>query len=336
MAQSEFVQPNLGNTSLKLVAKDDAKFVHLVPIKDIANGTVAMPFCHPVFLAEYFAKYYPDSRTALRLSFVKILAQIRNIRLMKKINVVLMYINKYIEINLHEKRSELIEQFIKASDAELKEMITGLFSNPPVASELFSKQFLDDVAKEAHTIAKNFDYTYENDFNTVHNLFKPHTITEEMEAQYLLRQQTFDQCKLFGVDTTLYTNEEADFDDISSCVNAWNLAQNVCAGKASDSVKIITDLDGVQFLVAIERQFGPGKNQYAFAGGFVDPNESFVEAAKREESEETELTLKGKVHQYKETTFVLTPVHSQFWDPRAKFVEGMENGGLVTHWHFRK
>jgi 8-oxo-dGTP pyrophosphatase MutT (NUDIX family) len=127
---------------------------------------------------------------------------------------------------------------------------------------------------------------------------------------------------------------------VQQCSNDWCLSQNTACGKAADNVQIITDLDGVDWLVLIVRQFGPGRAQLAWAGGLVDNKETFKAAALREKDEETEVTLSSHGvtdNQVKVTTTQteLKPVKMMDWDPRAKFVEGMEVGAVVTHHKFQ-
>jgi 8-oxo-dGTP pyrophosphatase MutT (NUDIX family) len=173
-----------------------------------------------------------------------------------------------------------------------------------------------------------------------------------------------------GIDPSKYLDESTDEDDVQQCSNDWCLNQNTACGKAADNVQIITDLDGIDWLVLIVRQFGPGRAQLAWAGGLVDKGETFKAAALREKDEETEVTLSSHgtvksqllmhprdasnldfryesgVHdksaphgttQVNVTTTQteLKPVKMMDWDPRAKFVEGMEVGAMVTHHRFQ-
>ena len=144
-----------------------------------------------------------------------------------------------------------------------------------------------------------------------------------------------EKAKTLGVNPFLYLDETTDDDDVSQCTNSWCLNQNAVPGKASDNIIIITDLDGIDWFILIERQNGPGRAQAAWAGGFVDKNETFTAAALREKSEEVDIKLSA-VDSVKYTTTVteLPVIVSKDWDPRAKFVEGMENGAVVTHYVF--
>uniref|UniRef100_A0A6C0BTV9 Nudix hydrolase domain-containing protein n=1 Tax=viral metagenome TaxID=1070528 RepID=A0A6C0BTV9_9ZZZZ len=139
--------------------------------------------------------------------------------------------------------------------------------------------------------------------------------------------------KVFGIDTSQYLrNEKDEEDDVSQCTSQWCLDQSLTPGKASDSVQLITDLDNVDWLILITRKNGPGRNDKALAGGFVDPGETFVEAADREKNEETEVELFGT---YTTTVTDLDNVMIMDWDPRAKFPHGMNVFARVTHHVFR-
>jgi len=140
------------------------------------------------------------------------------------------------------------------------------------------------------------------------------------------------RAKVFGVDVSAYLGDENDEDDVSQCTSEWCLNQSPEPGKASDNVQIITDLDGVDWLILITRKNGPGRGQKALAGGFVDPGETFVEAADREKDEETGVELFGS---YTTTVTDLAPVMMMDWDPRAKFPHGMNVFARVTHHVFR-
>ena len=161
------------------------------------------------------------------------------------------------------------------------------------------------------------------------------TITPEMEAedeQYETKRAT---AISLGVNPQKYIDTDTDTDDVEQSTNAWCLNQQTMRGKASDNIVIITDLDKVDWFVLIERQFGPGRAQAAWAGGFVDNDETFTEAALREKDEETEIEFDEDV-EFTVTTTELHVIVSNDWDPRAKFVEGMENGAVVTHYIFSR
>jgi hypothetical protein len=248
--------PNLGGKKLKLVAKDDARYVFTIRVKDVATGNVAMPFRHPEFARRYYASRDPVLYTQFEM--VCAFARIRNHRLMQKCNVV-------------------------------------------IGQNEGKKQF---------------------------------EITQEMRDFDACLPQLVEKALTLGVNPYLYLDESTDDDDVTQCTNSWCLNQNAAATKASDNVIIITDLDGVEWLVLFERYNGPGRAQAAWAGGFVDPNETFAAAALREKSEEVEMDLPCDGVTFTTTVTVLPVIVSKDWDPRAKFVEGMENGATVTHYDF--
>ena len=257
---------NLRGKRINLVAKDDAKFVHLVPLLYIVFGIEAMPFLHVWFALDYYRTLYNegtknhvksiDPLLVRRLEVVFQLSRFRNHRLMKKVNAVL----------------------------------------------------------SQHPGKKLFQ------------------IPEPVDIEKVLVD-----AKALGVDPSKYLDETTDEDDLVQCTNEWCLNQNAACGKASDNVQVITDLDGTDWLVLIVRQFGPGRAQLAWAGGFVDKGETFTDAALREKDEETEMSLSGDGDVvFDITTTELKPVKMMDWDPRAKLVEGMEVGAVVTHYMFRE
>jgi len=253
-------KPNLGGMQLNLVAKDDARFVEVVPVDYISYGVRVMPFLHPWFALDYYKNHAPQTDSsrelARRLEIVFQLARIRNHRVMQKVNQI-------------------------------------------IATKEGKRQF---------------------QINEMSNVVN--TLTEARELE---------------IDTSKYLDETTDEDDVQQCTNDWCMNQNAECGKAADNVQIITDLDGVDWLVLIVRQFGPGRAQLAWAGGLVDKGETFKAAALREKDEETEVSLTGGANRVSFTTTQteLRPVKMMDWDPRAKFVTGMEVGAMVTHYQFR-
>ncbi len=165
---------------------------------------------------------------------------------------------------------------------------------------------------------------------------KQFTFTQEMMDLDEQLENLIEEANRRMVDYSLYLNEETDEDDVEQCTNSWCLNQNQTPGKAADNIIVITDLDQKDWLVLIERQNGPGRAQAAWAGGFVDKDESFTQTAIREGDEETEVTFKCSTTGTSvcTTTTELPVIKSLDWDPRAKFVEGMENGAVVTHHRF--
>lgn len=174
-----------------------------------------------------------------------------------------------------------------------------------------------------------------NDVISKHENKKLFEFTSEMNDIDMSLPLLVDKAIKLGVNPYYYLNEDTDDDDVAQCTNSWCLNQNSEPGKASDNIIIITDLDNVDWLILIERQNGPGRSQAAWAGGFVDKNETFTETALREKNEEVDIKLSSanKVN-YTTTITELPVIVSKDWDPRAKFVEGMENGAIVTHYVF--
>jgi hypothetical protein len=166
---------------------------------------------------------------------------------------------------------------------------------------------------------------------------KQFTITSEMETDDEQYETHRAKAISLGVNPQKYVDIDMDDDDVAQSTNSWCLNQQTIRGKASDNIVIITDLDDVDWFILIQRQFGPGCGQAAWAGGFVDNEETFTEAALREKDEETTIEFNGNTNvTFSVTTTELSVIISNDWDPRAKFVEGMENGAVVTHYVFTK
>jgi hypothetical protein len=258
MACSQFALtndlPNLNGKSIKLAAKDDAAFVRLVRVMDIATGKKAMPFLHVWFALFYYRDYRKDMKLAKLFELALVFSRLRNLRLIRKVNAIL-------------------------ADKGLV-----LFKFTPEMEKL--EKDLDRHIVEAH------------------------------------------EC---GFDPSMYLDETTDEDDVPQCSNERCCKQNTEPGKASDNVVVVTDCDGVDWFVLIVRKNGPGRAQLAWAGGFVDPNESFEDCSERELGEEMDMSVQGS---YRVAKTTLPHVLHSDWDPRAKFPFGMEVGATVTHYNF--
>jgi len=205
----------------------------------------------------------------------------------------------------------------------------------------FAKQYyfsLDDALYAKFTMIGYFSQIRNhrvmrkcNEVIAKHEGKKLFTLTDEMNALDARLPELMEVAKERGVDPTLYLDESTDVDDVEQCTNSWCLIQNPTRGKASDNIIVITDLDGVDWFVLINRQNGPGRAQKAWAGGFVDKGETFAQTAAREKDEEVGMDITGT---FTTTVTELPVIISNDWDPRAKFVEGMENGATVTHYRF--
>ncbi len=165
---------------------------------------------------------------------------------------------------------------------------------------------------------------------------KEFAITSDMEDADAQIEFKCAYAKSIGVNPYRYIDVSTDLDDVEQSTNAWCLNQQTTRGKASDNIVIITDLDKVDWFILIERKNGPGRAQAAWAGGFVDPGETFTQAALREKDEETSIDISDEKDSIKFTVSIteLPVIISNDWDPRAKFVEGMENGAVVSHYIF--
>lgn len=160
------------------------------------------------------------------------------------------------------------------------------------------------------------------------------TITDEMTALFNSQESLYSEAIGLNIDPTKYFDEDLDIDDVEQCTDGSERTKNFCLdnqqsepGKAADNVKILRGTDG-DYLVVIKRAFGPGRGCCAFAGGLVEDGETSKECAIREGDEEVQMTIHGL--EYKSTTYEMEPVHTYWWDPRARFPHGMINGALVT------
>jgi hypothetical protein len=252
-------RPNLGKKKLKFNFKagDDAAAVCTVRVEDIAYGRKAMPFLHVWFALLHYRDKLKNMRLAKLFELAFKFSRLRNIRLIRKVNV--------------------------------KLAAKGLVCF--------------DITSEMEELEKNLQ----------------HYIEEAIKR---------------GFDYSKYLDESNDDDDIDQCTNDWCCKQNTEPGKASDNVVVITDCDGVDWFVLIVRKNGPGRHLVAWAGGFVDPYESFEEAADRELDEEIKMQVPDvNFHIIKN---ILEPIIWRDWDPRAKFPFGMVVGATVTHYIFTR
>ena len=172
---------------------------------------------------------------------------------------------------------------------------------------------------------------------------KQHTITQKAKEFVLKRDEIIENAKSKEFDVERYLTINPD--DIEQSTNDWNMNQNKEKGKASDYVLVVRDTKNKWFVVVIERAFGPSRGDAAFPGGFLEKcegfmgrfEENFKDCAKREFSEETEITMnhdKSVTNSvYKGSLSVISSPSDDegqefmSWDVRAKLVEGMINGG---------
>jgi hypothetical protein len=267
--------PNTGSIQLKITPRDDAAAIRIVRVRDIANGTYAMPFLHVWFALEYYKKCNSADLPANlleQLDVVYNLSRLRNHRIMRAVNARIDEANISRGGNTGKK---LVQHF--AYD----------FSDAPNEDEVKAKA-----------------------------------------AQY-------------GVKLDAYYNEASDKSDIDECSNGNPRAvsfnfdnQKDVPGAATDNVQIITDLDNEDWLILIVREFGPGKNLLAWAGGFVDPGETHEAAGERELEEEMKQDTDWNsdpnvtVEMYK--TIISDPGKLD-WDPRANLCKGVKVTANVRH-----
>jgi hypothetical protein len=154
-------------------------------------------------------------------------------------------------------------------------------------------------------------------------------VTPEMEHIYNNLDLLKERGEMLNVDITGYTTHTESIDkDIEDCSNSWNQEQINSQGKAVDCVILIKDIDDTLFLLSIVRGFGPGKDNIAFPGGFVDATDrNLKESAIRELEEETGLSNLN-IDKTTKISMDLPTHESHSWDPRGKFPLGMIVGGF--------
>ena len=152
-------------------------------------------------------------------------------------------------------------------------------------------------------------------------------ITDEMVQMESNLNENIEKASLLNIDPRKYLSEENDENDVLSCTSEWCLGNiKEEPGRASDTVTIIKDFDGVLWIMIIIREFGPGMNDIALPGGFNNAGESFIDCALRENDEETEWIISKPIVPFRKEI----PAELSYWsDPRACFPEGMINGGII-------
>ena len=182
----------------------------------------------------------------------------------------------------------------------------------------------------------------------------PFTITPEMRELYE-SDVPVEECVALGVHPGIYLDESSDADDIQECTSSFCWAQMLTGpSNATDSVNILRDLSGEDWVILIERKNGPGKNQYAFPGGFVDIGESHEAAGAREFKEEVKMSGFHQLMAPKKPSAgagggggrgAPAPAHTRpddgvhipaetrlWWDPRARFPHGMRVSATVSYY----
>lgn len=260
--------PCLGDYSLK--SRDDAIGAELVKLSNLINGNEVWAFNHAYIVWKYIKDHVTLKKYANKFWIIVRIAWYRNIRLIRKNNLVL---------------SELREEQDRLAEKPEQERIQLL------------------------------------------------PITEQMLALESTLEELKQEAINYGVDLYGYLDETHDHLDVADCTNVWNQEQRKTPGEASDYVNLIRDLKGNWWILAITRQFGPGRNQRALPGGFREVGETFAQAGNREGMEETDLQFNKKV-EFITNTISLDPEHSFWHDPRGKFPHGMINGAVVHEYIF--
>jgi hypothetical protein len=209
-------------------------------------------------------------------------------------------LTKYYNINLLLSVNERIADLIKDN------IIPDTVKYMPISSEMMDiynhvTTNLDEILEVSTQL--NFDPT----------LYLRPPVTDDIE------QCTDGNFRVTGNDRTL-----------KFCL----LSQMSEPNSASDNVKIFKGTDGY-YMVVIVREFGPGREDLAFAGGFLEKNETFKQASLREAEEEAKMTI-GELGNitYTKQSHDIEPIFSNWWDPRAKFPAGMINSAHLEFYDF--
>lgn len=298
-ANGKYDKPSIGNKKLKLKPRDDAIGVKVLRVRDIANGTYAMPFLHVYFAREYYKKCNSTDlpkNLVEQLDVVYQLSRIRNHRIMKGVNDAVINQRRY-----------LIDENNNKTDLGPAQPFAYDFNDTPSLPEV-------QVLAQKYGVNINKYTDTSND-------------TAEIAG-----------CS--SVDWNLTINVKNDVMDKKTGAIDYNKLDNLKIGKgnASDTVPIITDLNGDDWFVLIIRGNAPGKGNYAWPGGFVDEKETFAEAAKREFDEEvggaSEISTGASDVNVETAITDLGTTIQLDWDPRIKVYNGMTVGATVFHNYF--
>jgi len=178
---------------------------------------------------------------------------------------------------------------------------------------------------------------------------------KEMSEQYVQFEITDDMVELMNridelvqkalnhdVNPFKYLDESTDEDDILQstnefCMSHWvnNLSKNIHPDMldTGDFIRIITDIDGIDWVVVISRKNGPGKGHFAWAGGYKDDGETLTQASKREGDEETSEIKSGNDDDIEVTTteYVLNAYDISYWDIRYYNAIALSHGIKPKH-----
>lgn len=296
-------------------ARDDAKNVHSTRILDILNGIYPMAFGHVRFLKQaLFQSPNIISKPEFKEWEEKIdcLIDLSTIR------------NTLIAICVNELYVRPHNSIIESRNSTLNE------------------ENEENISKKAKL---NEDFEMYSD-----NLLFEVPVNEEMDKVFRERDFVIEKAIKLGIDYSSYLKYDFNIEkDIEECFNShWNHDQKTEIQKTADSIIIITDIDGQDYVLTITRMFGPGNGCVAFQGGLVDENESFEEAGERENEEETGMNIITFPHEIKrlvkdlkindrenvifQKITINSEIHGAEWDPRVKFARfGTENGAICYH-----
>ncbi len=234
-------------------------------------------------------------------------------------------------INLVAKDDAAHVRIVRAADV-MNGSVLMPFCHPRFAMDYYRKIGREDYAKKFEIVYTLTRIRNRRLMRKINKKIAEHDGKAQFDVdnmEFINEHEVAVHAKALGISMSKYLDESPDEDDVEQCSNSWCLDQKDDCGEASDNVVIITDLDGVDWFVLIIRLNGPGREQLAWAGGFVDKGESFRDAAIREMDEEIEVGITGK---YTTTYTDIEPVYIMDWDPRAKFAKkGMKVAARVTH-----
>jgi hypothetical protein len=317
-------------------AGDDAKKIVIIDVDKILSADYAMPFCHISFLIEALRKLdyhttetnnnlikikkeweerghnsemielvmnYEKEREYNRMNVLIEISMYRNIILMLRLNEKIHMVNK--------KLGDLLSQKITKEQLDTNDTIDK------IVLELLNKSIFYVTPKEItpkmiEIIQKKETFLHEKLNNNI-NLEK-----------YI----SFDNNELSHVKSIYYDkvnyngNQEIEKcieKDVNDCFNTWCLTQLETPGEATDNVILIRQNDKI-YLLSIIRENGPGCNNVAYPGGFVDvknsgEKETDLECGSRELIEETGID-DSKLKCIK---FQILQKNYDLWDPRPRF-----------------
>jgi hypothetical protein len=167
-------------------------------------------------------------------------------------------------------------------------------------------------------------------------------ITQDMIDLMNGINELIERAQEFNVNPSKYLDESTDEDDINQstndfCMTYWDkkLSKDIRADmlNTGDFIRLVTDINGVVWVIVISRQNGPGKGHFAWAGGYVDKGETLEEASKREGDEEISEIKSGDNEYIEVETYEcgLPSYDIKYWDIRYYNAIALSCGIIPKH-----